>query len=110
MDEPGSARNKMDSGEGFWLAREANGSPEQVVTGTRVFMTTTDPDKLPFPDCGLLRMQVFMQKILAMSGAAGWADEDDIKSDGDERAKRLFVDFASDDDISDDDIRESIEV
>lgn len=39
-------------------------------------MTTDDPENEPLPEPGLLEMQWHLQHILAMSGAAGWKEED----------------------------------
>jgi hypothetical protein len=39
-------------------------------------MTTDDPASKPLPDPGLLEMQWYLQRILAMSGSAGWNEED----------------------------------
>ena len=39
-------------------------------------MKTDDPANKPLPDPGLLEMQWHLQRILAMSGAAGWKEED----------------------------------
>jgi hypothetical protein len=39
-------------------------------------MTTDNPETKPLPDPGLLEMQWHLQRILAMSGAARWREED----------------------------------
>ncbi|KAF2178179.1 hypothetical protein K469DRAFT_731840 [Zopfia rhizophila CBS 207.26] len=66
----------MDSGNGYQFCRFDNAKPTLLVSGTRFTMTTDDATNKPLPDPGLLELQWHLQRILAMSGAAGWKEED----------------------------------
>ena len=77
MEQPLSSRGRTDSQHGFLFCRFDNSTkPTPLVSGTKFTMTTDDPTSKPLPDPGLLEMQWHIQRILAMSGAAGWKEED----------------------------------
>jgi hypothetical protein len=68
-----------------------------LTSGTRFLIETEDPEDKSLPDVGLLVLQYYLQRVLAMSGAAGW---DTINE---------FRDESSDDDDDDDDDRAVLE-
>jgi hypothetical protein len=77
MEQPLSSRDRADSQRGFVSCRfDDPTKPTLLVSGTRFTMTTDDPASKPLPDPGLLEMQWYLQRILAMSGSAGWNEED----------------------------------
>ena len=78
MEHPLSSRDLRGSGNGYTFTFFANSStkPTVLASSTRFTMTTDDPENLPLPDPGLLEMQWHLQRILAMSGAARWKEED----------------------------------
>jgi hypothetical protein len=70
-----------------WLTRlENDGSPPRMIRSGETFtFTTKDPKKLPLPSLELLEMQWVLQRLVGMSGAAGWPsldlfDDDTIDS------------------------------
>lgn len=81
-DLPMSSRGLKDSGHGQFLCFMDNGVPTQLVSGHRFIMTTDDPVNKPLPDPGLLELQWHLQRILAMSGGAGWKEDDSDDDDG----------------------------
>jgi hypothetical protein len=76
LEQPLSSRNRKDSGDGYVFFRIDNTDGTRLVSGTRFTMTTDDSTNKPLPDPGLLKLQWHLQRILAMSGAAGWEKED----------------------------------
>ncbi|KAF2187521.1 hypothetical protein K469DRAFT_569572 [Zopfia rhizophila CBS 207.26] len=77
LTEPLSSRDRIESSDQFWFARrDENGTVSRLCSGDRFEMVTDDPVNKPLPDAGLLEMQWHLQRILAMSGAAGWREED----------------------------------
>ena len=76
-DEPLSSRDRTDSRAGVTFCRfEDSMKPTPLISGTRFMMTTDDPTNNPLPDPGLLELQWHLQRVVAMSGAAGWEEED----------------------------------
>jgi hypothetical protein len=76
------------SGERHWLTRlENDGLPPRMIRSGETFtFTTKDPKNLPLPSLELLEMQWVLQRLVGMSGAAGWPsldmfDDDTIDSD-----------------------------
>ena len=60
-------------------------STPKIKSGDTFTLTTNDPGKRPLPSWELLEMQWILQRITAMSGAAGtpeidWDDDDDMNS------------------------------
>jgi len=53
-----------------------------ICSGEVFTLTTEDPEELPLPSIGLLEMQWVLQRLVGMSGAAGWPalDLDDDES------------------------------
>ncbi|KAF2249690.1 hypothetical protein BU26DRAFT_593003 [Trematosphaeria pertusa] len=99
LDEPLSSINRMESGNGygpFIRIGPADGSPIILRSGTRFTLSTDDVTNKPLPDPGLLELQWHLQRIVAMSGAAGWRDldyfDDDDDNDGTGVAVRDTVD------------------
>ena len=77
MEQPLSSRDLSYSRRELIACRfDDVTKPTLLVSGTRFTMTTEDPIKLPLPDPGLLEMQWHLQRVMAMSGAAGWREED----------------------------------
>lgn len=77
IEMPVSSRGRKCSGPGEKFVRwEEDKDPVQLSSGFRFTMTTDDPVNKPLPDPGLLELQWHLQRILAMSGAAGWMEED----------------------------------
>lgn len=76
-EQPLSSRGRTDSKRGIEFFRfEDATNPTPLFSGTRFVITTDDPTNKPLPDPGLLEMQWHLQRVLAMSGAAGWKEED----------------------------------
>jgi hypothetical protein len=83
LDRPQSSLARRESGKGYGpFLRYAT----LLTSGTRFIMTTDDPANKPLPDPGLMALQWHLQRVLAMSGAAGWSDEDfgNVGDDGDD--------------------------
>ena len=82
LKEPASSKG-LTEGAGGWLAyEEIDGSLHKIRSGEVFTFKTTDPKNLPLPSMELLEMQWHLQRLVAMSGAAGWpsldwADDDD---------------------------------
>jgi hypothetical protein len=70
-------------GDGEFLGRLENdgSSLRHIHSGERFTFTTEDPENLPLPSMELLEMQWVLQRLVAMSGAAGWPSLDDIDDD-----------------------------
>jgi hypothetical protein len=60
---------------------EDNRSISHVRSGETFTFTTKDPENLPLPSMELLEMQWVLQRLVGMSGAAGWPSLDDIDDD-----------------------------
>lgn len=106
MVEPLSSRNRPLSGSGYGpfirILDTTIGTTEPLVSGTRFTMTTDDPVQRPLPDPGLLTLQWHLQRVLAMSGAAGWKEEEfGWDSDDDDNAPgqtvEADIDYRSED-------------
>ena len=71
------------SGERHWLYRDENdGLPPRMICSGDVFtFTTEDPTNLPLPSLELLEMQWVLQRLVGMSGAAGWPALDTFEDD-----------------------------
>ena len=80
LELPMSSRDLKESADGEFLCYLDNGVPTRLVSGQRFTMTTDDPVNKPLPDPDLLELQWYLQRILAMSGAAEW-DEKDFDDD-----------------------------
>ena len=81
LTEPASSEG-LDRGGGHWLNYDDGGSSAPFIHSGQVFtFKTTDPEKLPLPSMELLEMQWYLQRLVAMSGAADWPslvwDDDD---------------------------------
>ena len=76
LEEPLSSRDRDGAGGGFQFCRFDKAGATLLVSGTKFTMTTDDATNKPLPDPGLLELQWHLQRILAMSGAAGWKEED----------------------------------
>jgi len=98
LDRPQSSQARTRSGKGYgpFIRYDTgdNGDFTPLESGTRFTMSTDDPENMPLPDPGLMALQWHLQRVLAMSGAAGWSD-DDFDNDDDD-------DFDNDDDDDDD--------
>jgi hypothetical protein len=69
-------------GDGDFLGRlENDGSSPRICSGDTFSFTTKDPKNLPLPSMELLEMQWYLQRLVGMSGAAGWPSLDDIDDD-----------------------------
>jgi hypothetical protein len=80
LDRPQSSLARRESGKGYGpFLRYAT----LLTSGTRFTMTTDDSVNKPLPDPSLMTLQWHLQRVLAMSGAAGWSDED-FENEGDE--------------------------
>jgi hypothetical protein len=58
-------------------------SLRRIYSGETFTFTTKDPKNLPLPSMELLEMQWLLQRLVAMSGAAGWPIFDDTVGDDD---------------------------
>lgn len=81
---PMSSQHLNRSGD-RWLAIEKGERLEYITSGDVFTLTTEDPTNLPLPDWDLLEMQWHLQRLVGMSGAAGWLElenpddeEDDV--------------------------------
>ena len=84
MEQPLSSRDRTESQRGYTFCRFGDSAiPALLTSGMRFTMMTDDPVSKPLPDPGLLEMQWHLQCILAMSGAAGWSEEDFDNDDPD---------------------------
>ena len=68
-----------------WLTYRKDKSPRDIQSGDIFILTTDDPDNKPLPNYEFLEMQWFLQRVTAMSGAAGTPnidlnDDDDMSS------------------------------
>ena len=82
LTEPKSSKG-LESVEGYFLPR----IDQHFARSGEVFtFTTNDPENLPLPSVEFLEMQWILQRLVGMSGAAGWPildlDEDE-SLDGD---------------------------
>jgi hypothetical protein len=69
-------------GDGYFLARHGNDrSLSRIRSGDTFNFTTKDPKNLPLPSLELLEMQWILQRLVGMSGAAGWPSLDEIDDD-----------------------------
>ena len=69
-------------GGGVFLNRlENDGSSPRICSGETFTFTTKDPKNLPLPSLELLEMQWVLQRLVGMSGAAGWPSLDTIDDD-----------------------------
>ena len=64
---------------------------EAIKSGDEILLTTEDPENLPLPSWELLEMQWFLNRVIAMSGAADV--EDDFNHDGDNSGLPCEADF-----------------
>ncbi|KAF2450490.1 hypothetical protein P171DRAFT_348345 [Karstenula rhodostoma CBS 690.94] len=92
LDLPMSSRDLLTSEHGQCFCYMDNGAPTQLVSGQKFTMKTDDPVRMPLPDPGLLELQWHLQRIMAMSGAAGWK-EDDFGGDDDDDDSDPAEDF-----------------
>ena len=58
-----------------------SGSRSCIRSGETFTFTTKDPKNLPLPSVELLEMQWVLQRLVGMSGAAGWPNLDDDDDD-----------------------------
>jgi len=89
LTEPTSSRDLNFLRDGYSLSRvEEDSTPPHYISSGEVFtLITEDPENLPLPSMELLEMQWFLQRVVGMSGAAGWPilDLDDDESVDDDR-------------------------
>ena len=73
LTEPTSSEGLEIVANGYWLTRvEDDGSSHFICSGELFTLTTKDPENLPLPSMELLEMQWILQRLVGMSGAAGW--------------------------------------
>ena len=80
LTEPVSSKG-LDGSAGDFLALRRDSTPF-IRSGEVFAFKTTDPENKPLPSMELLTMQWYLQRLVAMSGAAGWPrldwnDDDD---------------------------------
>ena|SRR2546423_7297033 len=69
-------------GDGYHLTRVQNdGSTPRICSGETLTFTTKDPKNLPLPSMELLEMQWVLQRLVGMSGSAGWPSLDELDDD-----------------------------
>jgi hypothetical protein len=82
LTETPSSEGLDTVGDGYFLARPRNDrSISRICSGETFTFTTKDPENLPLPSMELLEMQWVLQRLVGMSGAAGWPSLDDIDDD-----------------------------
>jgi hypothetical protein len=91
LELPMSSRGLLGSELGQHLCFMDNGVPTRLVSGKKFTMKTDDPVNKPLPDPGLLELQWHLQRIMAMSGAAGWKEDDFDDDDDDSDPAEDFV-------------------
>jgi hypothetical protein len=77
MDKPKSCKGLTGSSD-WWLYL---GSSKRVETGDIFQIRSDNIDTHPLPDFEILEMQWALQRLVSMSGAAGWVDLEDRDSD-----------------------------
>ncbi|KIX07810.1 uncharacterized protein Z518_02464 [Rhinocladiella mackenziei CBS 650.93] len=87
LTEPTSSEGLEVVANGHWLTRfEDDGSLRAIRSGELVTLTTKDPENLPLPSVELFEMQWVLQRLVGMSGAAGWPildlDDENVDDDG----------------------------
>ncbi|EOA86497.1 hypothetical protein ACJQWK_08628 [Exserohilum turcicum] len=86
--EPKPSYDRRSSGKGYGPFFRINPTNDHdsvlLVSGTRFALSTDDPKERPLPDPGLLELQWHLQRVLAMSGAAGWKEEEFDNDDDDD--------------------------
>ncbi|KIX05490.1 uncharacterized protein Z518_06362 [Rhinocladiella mackenziei CBS 650.93] len=97
LTEPKSSKD-LHFVEGYFLPRIDDGSTHHDIRSGEVFtFTTKDPENLPLPSVELLEMQWFLQRLVGMSGAAGWPILDLDNDESDDDNGWLVPDITSDD-------------
>src|SRR2546423_3206894 len=87
LTEPTSSEGLDLLPDGCSLHRlDDNGSRSYIQSGETLTFTTEDPENPPLPNLELLEMQWVLQRLVGMSGAAGWPsldmyDDDTIDDD-----------------------------
>jgi hypothetical protein len=82
LTETPSSKGLELVGDGYHLTRVENDrSISRICSGETFTFTTKDPKNLPLPSLELLEMQWFLQRLVGMSGAAGWPSLDEIDDD-----------------------------
>jgi len=72
LTEPTSSKGLDVVGVDLLTRMQDDGSSPRIRSGDVFTLTTKDPDKLPLPSVELLEMQWVLQRLVGMSGAAGW--------------------------------------
>jgi hypothetical protein len=73
LTEPVSSQGLNLVGDGCWLTcLGTDGSSSRITSGQTFTFSTTDPERLPLPSLAVLEMQWYLQRLFALSGAAGW--------------------------------------
>jgi hypothetical protein len=81
-------------GHGYYLTRPENDrSTPRIRSGDTFTFTTKDPKNLPLPSMELLEMQWVLQRLVGMSGAAGWPSLDTIDDDSVDDDNCLILDY-----------------
>jgi hypothetical protein len=82
LTETPSSEGLDTVGDGYYLPRPRNDrSISRICSGETFTFTTKDPENLPLPSLELLKMQWLLQRLVGMSGAAGWPSLDEIDDD-----------------------------
>jgi hypothetical protein len=81
LTEPTSSEGLDLLPNGSFLPRIDNGSNLRIQSGETFTFTTKDPKNLPLPSLDLLEMQWVLQRLVGMSGAAGWPSLDSFDDD-----------------------------
>jgi len=84
LTEPTSSKGLDDVGDDYLSRKQDDGSTPCIRSGEVFTLTTKDPEKLPLPSVELLEMQWVLQRVVGMSGAAGWPTLDWDESVDDE--------------------------
>ena len=83
LTKPTSSKGLKGIGTDYFLDyRGDDGQPRGIESGQIFELTTENPETHPLPSWELLEMQWFLQRVVAMSGAASWPrfdfqDDDD---------------------------------
>ncbi|KIX04234.1 uncharacterized protein Z518_07788 [Rhinocladiella mackenziei CBS 650.93] len=86
LSEPTSSEGLEIVANGHGLLHIEEDGPSHLIRSGELFtLTTKDPENLPLPSAELLEMQWVLQRLVGMSGGAGWPilDLDDESVDDD---------------------------
>jgi len=76
LTEPQSSRGLTGSPDSYIIYNQGHRVYKRVESGQSFKIVTENPDTHPLPDYEILNMQWCLQRLVSMSGAAGWYELD----------------------------------